>query len=267
MNFSDTHCHLDFPDFDNDRDALLATGRERGVRRILIPGVTASQWPGLQRLAASSDALHYGLGLHPWFLSSHREDDLSELDRLLQSSAAVAVGEIGLHGPSGNMDRQVHLLEAQLELARSHQLPVILHQVGAHNELVRCLKRVAPPCGGSLHAFSGSFEMAQEYRNFGLHLGIGGVITYPRARKTRRAVARLPAETLVLETDGPDMPLCGFQGVRNSPLQIPAVFRALCALRGVTGAAERTELAAQLERNATAVFGAPPSAARGSAHQ
>ncbi len=255
MLFSDTHCHLDFPAFDADRNALLANARARGIRRIVIPGVTAEQWPRLMRLAATAESLQYGLGLHPWFLTAHRDEHLATLDAELGRSGAVALGEIGLHGPSGGMERQVHLLEAQLDLARRHELPVILHQVGAHNELVRSLKRVRPTCGGVVHAFSGSFAMAQEYRGLGLHLGLGGVITYPRAGKTRRAVARFPADALLLETDAPDMPLCGFQGVRNSPLQIPGVFRALCGIRGVTGARERAELAAQLEHNVSRLFG------------
>lgn len=255
MVFSDTHCHLDFPAFDADRDALLSGARARGIQRIVIPGVTAEQWPRLGRLAECSDSLQFGLGLHPWFLSAHQDVHLDCLDAELARSQAVAVGEIGLHGPSGNLARQIDLLEAQLELARRHELPVILHQVGAHNELVRSLKRVRPTRGGVLHAFAGSFEMAQEYRRLGLHLGIGGVLTYPRAGRTRRTVASLPADALLLETDAPDMPLCGFQGVRNSPLQIPSVFRALCAVRGGTDTAERAELAAQLERNASRLFG------------
>lgn len=255
FRFSDTHCHFDFPAFDADRQALLAECRRRAVHRIVIPGVSAAQWARLPGLQHDSVRLQYGFGLHPWFLDQHRQEHLQELEQMLGRHRPVAVGEIGLHGPAGDMDRQLQLLEAQLELARYFELPVILHQVGAHNELVRALQRVTPERGGVVHAFSGSSEMAQEYERLGFHLGLGGVITYPRAARTRRAVAALPASALLLETDGPDMPLCGFQGVRNSPLQIPSVFRALCAVRGLTDTAERAELAVQLECNASRLFG------------
>lgn len=254
MVFTDTHCHFDFPAFDGDREALLAECWRRGVERIVVPGVTAAQWPRLSTLRHDRVQLYYGLGLHPWFSEQHEPEHLAQLEAALRAGKAVAVGETGLHGPAGKMEQQVELLEAQLDLARQFKLPVILHQVGAHNELIRSLKRCPPLCGGVVHAFAGSFEMAREYRAAGLRLGLGGVISYPRARRTRAAVARLPVSALVLETDGPDMPLSGFQGCRNSPVQIPSVFRALCQVRGARLPGERQALARALEQNADDLF-------------
>lgn len=254
MRFTDTHCHLDFPDYDQDREAVLASAAQRGVRRLLVPGVSAARWRAAPQGVVQGVDLVRGLGLHPYFLDDHEDDHLDLLDHGLKQRdvSVVAVGEIGLHKPAGNMARQISLLEAQLELARCHNLPVILHQHGAHNEMIRSLKRLPPGAGGVVHAFAGSIEMAEAYRAMGLFLGIGGVITYPRAAKTRRAVAAMPLEALLLETDGPDMPLCGFQGRRNTPAQIPAVFRALCHLRG---APDRARTAWQLERNADRLLG------------
>lgn len=249
-HFTDTHCHLDFAAFDQDRDAVLAAAAERGVRRLVIPGVAANQWAALTDFQHPQVQLRWGVGLHPWFLECHHDDHLVQLEAQLRTGKPCAVGEIGLHGPSGHMTRQVALLEDQLALARTYGLPVILHQHGAHNEMVRVLKRVPPVAGGVVHAFSGSESMGQEYLKAGLHLGIGGVITYPRAAKTRRAVAALPLSSMLLETDGPDMPLCGFQGARNTPAQIPAVFRSLCQLQQ----AEPTQAASTLEASATALF-------------
>lgn len=259
MVLTDTHCHFDSPDFDADRGAIMAACAERNVHRIMVPGVSAEQWPRLSALVGkrASDApveLTYGLGLHPYFLPQHQNAHLADLDTRLRSPAVMAVGEIGLHGPAGDMARQVELLEAQLRLAQEHNLPVILHEHNAHNEMVRALKRV-PPIGGVVHAFSGSYEMARVYERLGLALGIGGVITYLRGAKTRRAVQQLPLSSLVLETDAPDMPLCGFQGVRNTPSQLPNVFRALCRLRGNTDLPASAQV---LEANACRVFGFRP---------
>ncbi len=255
MRFTDTHCHLDFPDYDQDREAVLASAAQRGVRRLLVPGFSAARWQAAPQGVIQDVRLVRALGLHPYCLDDHEDDHLVQLDSGLRQrdASVVAVGEIGLHKPAGNMARQVDLLESQLELARCHDLPVILHQHGAHNEMIRSLKRVPPKAGGVVHAFAGSREMAEAYHAMGLFLGLGGVITYPRAAKTRRAVAAMPLEALLLETDGPDMPLCGYQGRRNTPAQIPAVFRALCAVSGIS---DRSAAARQLEHNADRLLGA-----------
>ncbi len=256
MRFSDGHCHFDFPAFDADRNALIQEALARGVHRLVVPSVTADQCRTLPAFARSwSDdrfTVRFGAGLHPWFLSRHQAGSLAAVESVLASEPdCCAVGEIGLHGPGEDMDRQVALFEDQLALARQYHLPVIIHQVKSHNELVRALKR-QPPVGGLLHAFSGSTEMGEEYIRLGLKLGIGGTITWPRARKTRRAASELPATALVLETDAPDMPLAGFAGLRNSPLQIPSVFRSLCRLKPE---ADPTRLAGELEKTVTDLFG------------
>lgn len=254
MRFSDSHCHFDFPAFHPDRVAILRQCASRGVMRIFIPGVEVAQWQPLLDLCTAHPELSCALGMHPCF--DPQPQHLSALDDMLGHPQVRALGEIGLHGPLGQLERQQTMLEAQLELAQVHQLPVILHQVQAHQAMMASLQRVPPPRGGVVHAFAGSLEMAQTYhQRWGLLLGVGGIMTYPRAQKTRRALAQIDAAALVLETDAPDMPLHGFQGARNSPLQIPNVFRALCALRGLHTEAERQALAEQLEHNADRLWG------------
>lgn len=249
MHFSDTHCHFDFPAFHGDRDALLAQCAQRGVRRILIPGTQPKQWQPLLDLCRQHHELSCGLGMHPCF--TPKIEHLEFLASLLNHQQVVALGEIGLHGPAGGLAQQQVLFEAQLRLAQTFALPVILHQVQAHQAMMESLQRVPPQYGGVIHAFSGSLEMAQTYhQRWGLLLGVGGVMTYPRAQKTRRALAQIDDSALVLETDAPDMPLHRFQGMRNSPLQVPNVFRALCRLRGLTSLSSQRRLAAQLEHNA-----------------
>jgi TatD DNase family protein len=196
--------------------------------------------------------------MHPYF--DPQLSDLDALEALLDQPKVIVLGEIGLHGPLGNLGRQQQLLEAQLKIAQERQLPVVLHQVQAHQEMVASLQRVPPQWGGVVHAFSGSLEMAQTYHEkFALKIGVGGIITYPRAQKTRRAMAHIDASAIVLETDAPDMPLSGFQGMRNSPLQIPNVFRALCQLRGLTTPAQQAYFAEQLEHNAQALWHRHPA--------
>ena len=117
-------------------------------------------------------------------------------------------------------------------MAVEHQLPLILHGYGAHNELLQILGRYRPEAGGVIHGFSGSRQLAEQYWKLGFYIGVGGTITYERARKTRNAIKELPLEALLLETDAPDMPLSGEQGLDNTPLNLPAIASELAHIKG-----------------------------------
>ncbi|WP_045827022.1 TatD family hydrolase [Teredinibacter turnerae] len=232
----DSHCHLDFAAFDNDRDFILARCRELNIERIVLPGVAAEQWPKVVELVNAEEQLLFAVGIHPWWIEANWTDkdvtgELAKLEEYLVHDDCIAVGECGL---DANIDRamamQQQVLEQQLILAERFDKPVILHSVKSHNPLLQSLKRF-PNARGVVHAFTGSYEQGMDFWNRGFYLGIGGVITYERAAKTRDAVARLPAEALLLETDAPDMPLAGKQGERNSPLFLPDILQALAELR------------------------------------
>ncbi|HEY5718013.1 MAG TPA: TatD family hydrolase [Motiliproteus sp.] len=225
----DTHCHLDFTEFESLRPLLLQQAYQRGVRRLLIPGVTADAWPRLLRLCADESMLLPALGLHPCFLDRHHPQDLDRLAMLLAEQSVVAVGEIGLDlwVDSALLAPQLELLEPQLDLAEQAGLPVLLHVRKAHDQMLARLRRRPKLCGGIVHAFGGSLQQARQYIELGFCLGIGGSITYPRATGLAKVVAGVPVEALVLETDAPDMPLYGFQGQANLPERLPLVLEAL----------------------------------------
>lgn len=241
LEFFDTHCHFDFGDFDKDRETLWETCRTQGIRQMLIPGVQPDQWPRMQLLCANNPGIYYAAGLHPCWLEgnieSHRRNtQLSVLSEALRDQLdeqyCIAIGECGLDQYiNSDADLQEAVLGCHLEIAQEFDKPIILHCRRAHNQMLRCLKAFPLKNGGILHAYSGSLEQAEQYWKMGFYLGIGGTITYDRANKTRSAVKKLPLEALVLETDAPDMPLCGHQGERNSPLNIPAIAGILAALR------------------------------------
>lgn len=148
----------------------------------------------------------------------------------------MAVGEIGLDFRPGQAEaaQQEQLLEAQLKLAKAHDLPVLLHAVKAHDQVLKLLRRQNLPRAGIVHAFSGSEQQAREYAKLGFKLGFGGAMTHERAHKLHRLVAELPLEWLVLETDAPDMPLSGHQGERNEPSRVAEVARLIAELRGIS---------------------------------
>jgi len=234
MQIIDSHCHLDVVDFDADRDAVLADCRALGVSRIVVPGVVASGWDNLLQVCRQQTGLYPALGLHPVYLDEHGVDDLKLLEqRLADVDDVVAVGEIGLDFFIADLDRQrqITLFEAQLAIAVNADLPVILHVRKAHDQVIAILKRFRPR-GGIVHAFNGSLEQAQQYIDLGFKLGFGGMLTYDRASKLRGLAKQLPLETMVLETDAPDMSGQPCHGQRNSPQYLPQYLEALAELRG-----------------------------------
>jgi len=233
----DSHCHLDFRCFDHDRREVLDNCKKLGIDTIVIPGTQASQWQKQINLCHVYPQLRFSLGLHPYFLNSFEPAHLVTLINLLeqQQNKVLALGEIGLDQHiEVDWKLQIHVFEQQLMIAEKQSLPVILHHRNSHNELIRILKITQFSHGGIVHAFSGSLQVAQTYIDLGFKIGVGGGITYPRANKTRKTIAQLPLNSLVLETDAPDMPLMGKQGQRNSPEYLPEIFECLLALRKET---------------------------------
>ncbi|SHG04917.1 TatD DNase family protein [Microbulbifer donghaiensis] len=238
MQLIDSHCHFDFDAFAADRLQVWQACRDAGVVRMIIPGVSVTQWTSLAELVATEPRWHAAVGVHPWWVG---EQDMpaGQLRRAIGDHVAqnpcVAVGECGLDaGVATPLEQQMAALRPQLEAACELELPLILHVHKTHNEMLRLLKEFRPPRGGVIHAFSGSEQAALDYWSLGFYLGIGGTITYERAAKTRRTVAALPLESLVLESDAPDMPLAGRQGQRNSPANLPLIAAELAKLRGVS---------------------------------
>jgi len=235
LRFIDTHCHFDFPPFSGDETASIERAARAGVEKILVVATDAARFEGVLRLAADYDALYAALGMHPMFIEQHTEVDLEQLEHCLISRPGklVAIGEIGLDlwRDDPQFERQQALLDAQLQLAKRYDLPVILHSRRTHDKLAMHLKRHKLPRTGVVHGFAGSLQQAQRFIALGYRIGVGGTITYPRASKTREVMARLPLTSLLLETDAPDMPLNGFQGEPNRPEQAARVFATLCELR------------------------------------
>lgn len=250
--FIDTHCHLDFPPFNANFNETIDAARQADVMAIIVPAVGISNFNDIAGLTVQFPMVYGAFGLHPIF--PHSEEALLLLDKQLseRSQKIVAVGEIGLDKLVDiPIEYQLNLLNAQLNLAKKYALPVILHSRKTHDILYKSLKDSDVPNGGIIHAFSGSYQQAMQFIDLGYMLGVGGTITYLRAHKIRETLARVPLMSLVLETDAPDMPLCGFQGQPNQPTQVAAVFDALCRLRSETP----EEIQRQIYLNTQRIFG------------
>ncbi|MCW8928724.1 MAG: TatD family hydrolase [Gammaproteobacteria bacterium] len=220
----DSHCHLDFPEFDDDRTLILKNCQAQNINAIVVPGVCKKDWQSLLSLCRAEKILFPALGLHPCFIDEHKSNDLALLKQLCASESLVAIGEIGLDffitktmpEPEVNKDKQRYYFSEQLQIANEYQLPVLIHARKSHDEVIKSLKH-HDSLKGIIHAYSGSYEQAKEYLKLGFKLGFGGAFTYPKATRLRSLISKLPTDAWVLETDAPDMSPVKHYGERNSP--------------------------------------------------
>lgn len=253
MGLFDTHCHLDieshFPDFHE----TLNRARQAGVCDMVLAGVYRKGWSRLLDLCREDPNLHAAPGLHPMYMEFHDKDDMQRLERVAAAEEIIAIGEAGLDYHLSSIDReaQQHLFEAQVDIAACNELPLLLHVRKAHDQVLSALRRKKFVQGGIVHAYSGSLQQAEQYIRLGFKIGICGTITYDRARKIRRVAAALPLDSLVLETDSPDLPPVRHHGERNSPEYLPEILESLTELRSEGGVA----IARQTTRNARDVLG------------
>ncbi len=246
LQFTDSHTHFDFEQFDADRVEVWAACNNSGVTTAIIPGVSVSQWSKAAAICDAHNGIYYSVGLHPFWIkafSAVENISVQQLDalreELLRAATAkkcVAIGECGLDKfIETPLHAQQQILTLHLDISSELSLPIIIHCRKAHNEMINYLqdykKKNKLERGGVIHAFSGSIELALQYVELGFYLGIGGTITYERANKTRHAATLLPLESILLETDSPDMPLAGKQGERNSPQYIPEIAQILADIR------------------------------------
>ncbi|GGE88337.1 hydrolase TatD family protein [Shewanella carassii] len=242
----DSHAHLDFSDFDHDRLALIAAMKAAGIGGAIIPGVSREHW-SKQKAIAHQLQLPFTLGIHPWYCPQTLVDcdlSLAALKTELTTandSLLVGIGECGLDKPKAELaqdnpahvswNRQYRVLEGQLALAETLNLPLILHSVKTHNELLGMLKQHSLPRGGVIHAFNGSYEIATAYLDLGFKLGIGGLLLNKNAKKLRDVVGKLPLDALLVETDSPSMTPSILSEKRNTPLTLVQIIAELANLQ------------------------------------
>jgi len=255
MDLVDSHCHLDAAEFDADRAQVIERAGDAGVRRQVVPAVSAASWPKLREVCAAAPGLHPAYGLHPTFLAEHRPVHLEELRAWVERERPVAIGECGLDFFVEGLDprMQASYFEGQLRLAHETGLPVIVHARRAVDAAIAAIRRIGGATGlrGVVHSYSGSPEQARQLWDLGFLVGLGGPVTYERAQRLRRLVASMPLEFLLLETDAPDQPDERIRGRRNEPARLVRVLETVAGLRGQ----DPDEIAAATTANAERLFG------------
>jgi len=232
----DTHAHYDDEQFNDDRVSLLNSMQEHGIELIVNVGADIQTSLNTVELTKQYPFIYGAVGVHPSDTAELDEEKFELLKSLTQQPKIVAVGEIGLDYYWREPDSQIQKVwfERQMELAREVKLPMIVHSRDAAKDTLDMMKVIhAGDIGGVIHCFSYSVEMAREYLNMGFYLGIGGVLTFKNAKKTKEVVEYTPIESIVLETDCPYLAPEPNRGKRNSSLNIPYVVKEIARIKGM----------------------------------
>lgn len=260
QNIFDSHAHYDDPRFDGDRDALLCSMAEHGVRAIMNVGnTTGANLAGIE-LARRFDFIYCSIGIHPdqsaEIAAQHSREYLDLMAQQLSYEKAMALGEIGLdyyYDDNAPRETQRLIFEQQLALAKDLDVPVIIHNRDAHQDTLELLKKYRPK--GIMHCFSGSAEVAKEVLKLGMYIGFTGVITFKNARRAVEAAAEVPLDRLLIETDCPYMAPEPYRGKRCDSTMLSRMAEKLAEIKGVSP----QRLADQTFENACAVYRIPAS--------
>ena len=232
----DTHCHLDFPDYDIDREEVIQRAVHAGVTHMITIGIDLSTSRSAVEIAASHPFVSAAVGVHPHHVSDLTSVELDEIVRLAADPVVVAYGEIGMdtvrnYAP---LDVQRQKFREQVRLAKGLNLPMIIHDREAHADILAVLEKNAPfPSGGVIHCYSGDSALAEQFMQLGFYISIPGVVTFNKAEDLQEAVRRIPLTSMLVETDAPFLSPMPKRGRRNEPLHVLYTANKIAELKGV----------------------------------
>lgn len=231
--FIDTHCHL-YDEYYSDMDRVIQNAVKNNVKRVIVNGCDMKSNKEVLELIKKYDIVYGALGFHPTELDGISDEELKWLDDNLDNSKIVALGEIGLdyHYDETDREKQQYFFRKQLEIAKKHNLPVIVHSRDSIQDTYNILKDSSVK--GVLHCYSGSLEMARKFIKIGYFLGVGGIITFKNAKNIINVINNIGLEYILLETDSPYLAPEPYRGRTNEPAYIPIIASKIAALKGVS---------------------------------
>ncbi|SPD76036.1 Uncharacterized deoxyribonuclease YabD [uncultured Desulfobacterium sp.] len=250
----DSHAHLDMVDFDKNRQDVIDRAIAGGLTGIITIGIDLGSSAKALELARQHDFIYAAAGYHPHNADKCEPKSLEKLGNLASDKLIVAWGEIGLDFYRGYSIRenQIRIFEQQLKIADDMELPVIIHDRDAHDDVLNILKRRGKGEGkGVIHCFSGDLDLAHEFMELGYYISIPGTVTYQNATKTKEVAAKIPMERMLIETDAPFLAPVPKRGKGNEPLFVVYTAREIARLRGI----EFEEVATRTAQNAISLFG------------
>lgn len=251
MNFIDTHCHLLFSNYDDDREEVLKKVNKELDLFIEIGGDLDNSKKVVEFVKNQPKAFG-SVGIHPSDSEGVDNKDLEELEKLAQSEKIVAVGETGLDFYwETNKQTQYKIFDAQVSIAKKLNKPIVLHIRDAYNEAYEFLKKSNLPSKlGVVHCFSDTWETAKKFLDLGFYIGIDGPITYPKNSELRKVVQQAPLDRILPETDSPFLPPVPFRGKRNMPVYVKYIYEKIAEIKNI----DIEELKKQMYFNARALF-------------
>jgi TatD DNase family protein len=251
----DTHCHIDLEAFDDDRDAVIERAHAAGVDQMILIGFAPERWQTGAALCVQHAGLHLAVGLHPTEAEEYDDTLEQALLHTAREHKAIAIGETGLdyHWNADTAATQRDVFARQIGIAKELDLPFIIHQRDAESDTLAVLRATNPPHRGVMHCFTGDRDYARQCLDLGLHIGIGGAVTFRKLKALHEAVRSIPLDRLLLETDAPFMTPSPHRGQRNEPAYVRYVLDKIAELRDIAP----QELANFTTRNAVDLFGLP----------
>ncbi len=230
----DTHAHMNDPAFDEDRESVFLSLKDKGVGNVMNVGCCLASSKDCIALAEKYPFVYASVGTHPDSADEVNEEVLEAYRQMAKHPKVLAIGEIGLDYYYETIPREIQIKAfcMQMELAQELNMPVIIHERNAHDDGMRVVKEFKDVTG-VFHCYSGSAEMARQLVDLGWYIGFTGVLTFKNARKAVEAAQRIPLERIVLETDCPFMAPEPFRGKRNDPGYVPYMAQKLAEIRGI----------------------------------
>ncbi len=240
ITFVDSHCHIDGPEYDIDREEVIARARDAGITTMLNVGTGDPRGAAFERaveLAEKQPDIYCAIGVHPHdakLFDKHAEQTLTEL--VNESSRVIAWGEIGLdyHYDHSPRDVQREVFRRQLRIARAENLPVVIHSREAEEDTIAVMQEMSGyRRAGVMHCFGGSLQMAHQAMDLGFFISFAGNLTFKKADELRAVARQLPLERLLIETDCPYLTPVPFRGKRNEPARVVETAKCLAELKAV----------------------------------
>jgi TatD DNase family protein len=231
----DTHTHLDFDRFDDDRAEVIESAYQQGVEKIINVGADMKSSRNSVRLAQDYDFIYASVGIHPHDAKTYSSGDYQELQDLAKQEGVIAIGEIGLdyHYDNSPRQKQQEIFKKQLELAIEVDLPVVIHSRDAREDTIRILKEYATDLTGVLHCYGYDLLTAKEVFDLGLYISFGGIITFNSTSEVRKMIKQLPLDKIILETDAPYLTPEPYRGQRNEPKYVKEVAKKMADIKNV----------------------------------
>jgi TatD DNase family protein len=233
----DSHAHVNDKRYEDDQHEMIMRAFESGVELIMLPGASLESSLSGVELSKKYDFIYSAVGIHPHDTKNMDDMTLEMIKGLAKNSKVKAIGEIGLdyYYDFSPRDVQKKWFEEQLLLAKELNLPVIIHDRDAHQDVMDILTKVdAFETGVVMHCYSGSKELALEYVKKGAYISFAGPVTFKNARKAKEAAAVVPLDRLLIETDSPYLTPDPFRGKRNEPEYVKFVAMAIAGIRGIS---------------------------------